>query len=89
MGATIGHIAKYLAIRYRCESEMTEEQNISNDAENPVSNCLFPFTIYIAAGPGQYNPIPGSATLEQVDEQYWKVNRPLEIYYAYKVNPSS
>ncbi|XP_015765334.1 PREDICTED: E3 ubiquitin-protein ligase RING2-like, partial [Acropora digitifera] len=40
------------------------------------------FTIYIASTPGQYTPLPGSMILDYVNEKYWKVNKPLEMYYA-------
>ena len=40
------------------------------------------YTIYIASTPGNFSVLNGSMTLEQVNEKYWKVNRPLEMYYA-------
>nr|XP_027196636.1 E3 ubiquitin-protein ligase RING2-like [Dermatophagoides pteronyssinus] len=98
--ATINHIAKYLKMRYNFESSEDDctRNNNDNDDDNDNdvvdnkdtnSSSAFPFTLYIAAGPGQYNPLQGSITLAQVDEQYWKINKPLELFYAYKVNPTS
>ena len=65
------------------------DTNQSTSNSSTTSSSAFPFTLYIAAGPGQYNPLQGSITLAQVDEQYWKINKPLELFYAYKVNPTS
>lgn len=94
--ATIDHIAKYLKIRYNFESSEEERGSDRNENESNHSdskdfnkNEMFPFTLYIAAGPGQYNPLQGSVTLAQIDEDYWKLNKPLELFYAYKVNPTS
>ncbi|KAF7494760.1 E3 ubiquitin-protein ligase RING2 [Sarcoptes scabiei] len=94
--ATIDHIAKYLKIRYNFESSEEERESDRNENESNHSdskdfnkNEMFPFTLYIAAGPGQYNPLQGSVTLAQIDEDYWKLNKPLELFYAYKVNPTS
>lgn len=46
------------------------------------------FTMYIAGGPGQFNPVPGELNLAQVHEKFWRVNKPLELYYAYKMEPA-
>ena len=57
-----------------------------------AKSSTYPFTIYIAAGPGQYNPIPGNMSLQQVLERYWTSERerkPLELFYAYKVKPTT
>ena len=40
------------------------------------------YTIYIASTPGNFTTLTGSMTLEQVNEKYWKVNKPLEMYFA-------
>ena len=40
------------------------------------------YTIYIASTPGHFTVLTGSMTLEQVNEKYWKVNKPLEMYFA-------
>ncbi|KAI2796069.1 hypothetical protein BLOT_016081, partial [Blomia tropicalis] len=83
--ATIDHIAKYLQIRHNMENG-----NCDKEIGNGIAdNNNWPYTIYAAGGPGQYNPIRGSMTLSQVCEQYWKhqsPNRPLQLFYAYKMN---
>ncbi|XP_018543881.1 E3 ubiquitin-protein ligase RING2-A isoform X1 [Lates calcarifer] len=40
------------------------------------------YTIYIMTRGGQFSTLNGSLTLELVNEKYWKVRRPLELYYA-------
>ncbi|XP_075590985.1 E3 ubiquitin-protein ligase RING2 [Dermatophagoides farinae] len=97
--ATINHIAKYLKMRYNFESSEDDDgvrndddhhhNNTNNGIKTGDKSMHFHFTLYIAAGPGQYNPLQGSVTLSQVDDQYWKANKPLELFYAYKVNPTS
>ena len=42
------------------------------------------YDIYIAVSPGNFTLVSGSLLLEQVNEKYWKVNKPLEMYYAQK-----
>ena len=38
--------------------------------------------IFIATSPGNFAHLNGSMTLDQVNEKYWKVNKPLEMYYS-------
>ncbi len=40
------------------------------------------YTIYINSTPGNFTTVNGSMTLEQVNDKYWKVNKPLEMYYS-------
>ncbi|KAK6323741.1 hypothetical protein J4Q44_G00060800 [Coregonus suidteri] len=40
------------------------------------------YTIYITTSGGQFSTLNGSLTLELVNEKYWKVRKPLELYYA-------
>ncbi|XP_049329141.1 E3 ubiquitin-protein ligase RING2-A-like [Astyanax mexicanus] len=40
------------------------------------------YTIYITTAEGQFSTLNGSLTLELVNEKYWKVTKPLELYYA-------
>uniref|UniRef100_A0A4W5RXT6 RING-type E3 ubiquitin transferase n=2 Tax=Hucho hucho TaxID=62062 RepID=A0A4W5RXT6_9TELE len=40
------------------------------------------YTIYITTLGGQFSTLNGSLTLELVNEKYWKVRKPLELYYA-------
>ncbi|XP_031559876.1 E3 ubiquitin-protein ligase RING2-like isoform X2 [Actinia tenebrosa] len=76
--ASVDHLAKYLAMRLALESKTNE--GTSNGQEPLTENTNF--TIYIASTPGQYTQLAGSMSLEHVNEKYWKVNKPLEMYYA-------
>ncbi|XP_034401578.1 E3 ubiquitin-protein ligase RING2-A-like isoform X1 [Cyclopterus lumpus] len=40
------------------------------------------YTIYIMTRGGQFSTLNGSLTLELVNEKYWKVRKPLELFYA-------
>lgn len=76
--ATVDHLSKYLAMRL----SLDKQQAFPNS--EPLS--LNPFFIYIAVTPGQFLPLNGNQSLDQVNEKYWKVNKPLEMYYSYKIN---
>lgn len=72
---SVDHLSKYLAMRLALDK-------LEQDASAPRS--VPPFTIYIAVTPGQFTPLSGNMTLDQVNEKYWKVNKPLEMYYAHR-----
>ncbi|CAO2634528.1 E3 ubiquitin-protein ligase RING2 [Lemmus lemmus] len=77
--ATVAHLAKYLAVRVALEElESKGESNQMNlDAASEKQ-----YTIYVATASGQFTVLNGSFSLELVSEKYWKVNKPLELYYA-------
>lgn len=52
-----------------------ESSSLSNISEKQ-------YTIYIMTRGGQFPTLNGSLTLELVNEKYWKVRKPLELYYA-------
>ncbi|XP_029918950.1 E3 ubiquitin-protein ligase RING2-A isoform X2 [Myripristis murdjan] len=52
-----------------------EASSLSNISEKQ-------YTIYITTTGGQFSTLNGSLTLELVNEKYWKVRKPLELYYA-------
>lgn len=60
----------------------TNPNNCDNNQELDTSI----FTIYVAAGPGEFQPLLGQTTLDQVNEKFWRHNKPLELYYAYKMS---
>ena len=39
--------------------------------------------IYIASVPGQMTAVATNMSLTQVNEKYWKVNKPLEMFYRF------
>lgn len=80
INATVDHLVKYLSMRHMldCNSNGTTEEN---HKLNETSSEPSLFTIYIAAGPGQFQPLLGQMTLEQINEKFWRVNKPLELFY--------
>ncbi|XP_038211699.1 E3 ubiquitin-protein ligase RING1 [Zerene cesonia] len=72
--ASVDHLSKYLAMRL----------TLDLDAELPEAYRLLNFCIYVAPSPGQFVPLAGSQTLRQINDKYWKVNKPLEMYYSWK-----
>ncbi|XP_046393945.1 E3 ubiquitin-protein ligase RING1 [Ischnura elegans] len=70
--ATVDHLSKYLAVR------------LTLDLDSEIPNSPLNFCIYIAPTPGQYVVLNGNQTLRQVNEKFWKVNKPLEMYYSWK-----
>ncbi|GAB1604931.1 E3 ubiquitin-protein ligase RING2-A-like [Argonauta hians] len=69
--ATVDHLSKYLAIRLSVENG-----SLSTPAENNK------YMIFIATSPGNFAHLSGSMTLDQVNDKYWKVNKPLEMFYS-------
>ena len=100
--ATIGHVIKYLCLRYQTDNGM----------DTPPDDSLI--TICVAKGPGQYMPLlslnngqsagqgknqrpngsinsqepdPTSKTLLEVKQEHFKhSDRPIEFHYAYNIN---
>ncbi|KAG8223478.1 hypothetical protein J437_LFUL001972 [Ladona fulva] len=70
--ATVDHLSKYLAVR------------LALDLDSEIPSSPLNFCIYIAPTPGQYVVLSGNQTLRQVNEKFWKVNKPLEMYYSWK-----
>lgn len=74
--ATVDHLSKYLAMRLTLDLE----------AELSETHKLVNFCIYIAPQPMQLVVLSGNQSLQQVNEKFWKVNKPLEMYYSWKRN---
>ena len=72
--ATVDHLHKYLAMRL----------TLDLDSQLPTTHSLLNFCIYISPTTGQYVQLNGNQTLGQVNDKYWKVNKPLEMYYSWK-----
>lgn len=72
----VDHLSKYLAMRLALDYKKNEPQG----ADGPSASTRY--IIYIASTPGQYTVLNGSMTLELVNKKYWKVNKPLEMFYA-------
>ncbi|XP_048058156.1 E3 ubiquitin-protein ligase RING2-A-like isoform X1 [Megalobrama amblycephala] len=88
--ATVDHLSKYLALRIALEDSQSETQANRNMEGEPgaTSNSSLQdvsekqFTIYISTTGGQFSTLNGSLTLELVNEKFWKVCKPLELFYA-------
>ncbi|XP_037329717.2 E3 ubiquitin-protein ligase RING2-A-like [Pungitius pungitius] len=83
--ATVDHLSKYLALRIALEDRQTE--GATEEAGGPGGEGLRnisekQYTIYIMTRGGQFSTLNGSLTLELVNEKYWKVRKPLELFYA-------
>ncbi|XP_073815881.1 E3 ubiquitin-protein ligase Sce [Musca autumnalis] len=72
--ATVDHLSKYLALRMTLDlgSELPEQYRMLN------------LCIYIAPQPSQLVILNGNQTLHQVNEKFWKVNKPMEMFYSWK-----
>uniref|UniRef100_A0A671PQ08 RING-type E3 ubiquitin transferase n=1 Tax=Sinocyclocheilus anshuiensis TaxID=1608454 RepID=A0A671PQ08_9TELE len=75
--ATVDHLSKYLALRVALEegSSGTPEGALRHVSEKQ-------FTIYISTAAGQFTTLNGSLTLELVNQKFWKLCKPLELFYA-------
>nr|XP_032832203.1 E3 ubiquitin-protein ligase RING2 [Petromyzon marinus] len=84
--ATVDHLSKYLAMRLALE----EQQRVgpAGKAAGTVEGASEKqYTIYIATTGGQFTTLNGSLSLDKVNEKYWKVNKPMELYYAPTKDP--
>jgi len=68
----VDHLSKYLAMR------------LTLDLESEIPDSLTNFCIYISPAPNQYIVLSGLQTLDDVNEKFWKVNQPLEMFYSWK-----
>ncbi|XP_058475009.1 E3 ubiquitin-protein ligase RING2-A-like isoform X2 [Solea solea] len=82
--ATVDHLSKYLALRIALEDRRTNEETQDRGREGSSLSQVSEkqYTIYIITQGGQFSTLNGSLTLELVNEKYWKVRKPLELYYA-------
>ncbi|XP_023126012.2 E3 ubiquitin-protein ligase RING2-A-like [Amphiprion ocellaris] len=87
--ATVDHLSKYLALRIALEERRSdgevedrgrEEGGEGGSSLSSISEKQY--TIYILTRGGQFSTLNGSLTLELVNDKYWKVRKPLELYYA-------
>lgn len=52
------------------------------DISDPSTAEESKYAIFISSNGENYAPLAGNMTLDQVNDKYWKVNKPLEMYYA-------
>ncbi|KAB1258562.1 E3 ubiquitin-protein ligase RING2 [Camelus dromedarius] len=77
--ATVDHLSKYLAVRLALEELRSKGESHQMNLDTASEKQ---YTIYIATASGQFTVLNGSFSLELVSEKYWKVNKPMELYYA-------
>ncbi|XP_034016651.1 E3 ubiquitin-protein ligase RING2-A-like isoform X2 [Thalassophryne amazonica] len=87
--ATVDHLSKYLALRIALEDKQTKGEveeagggGASAEGSGLSTISEKQYTIYIMTRAGQFSTLNGSLSLELVNEKYWKVRKPLELYYA-------
>ncbi|CAD6993580.1 E3 ubiquitin-protein ligase RING1 isoform X2 [Ceratitis capitata] len=72
--ATVDHLSQYLAMRL----------TLDLGSDLPEAYRMLNFCIYIAPQPQQLVILNGNQTLHQVNDKFWKVNKPMEMYYSWK-----
>ena len=77
--ATVEHLVKYLSMRHKLDCPANG--NDAQDVKDPEESL---FTLYLATGPGQFQPLIPTMTLDQVSDKNTR-NKPLEFHYAYKL----
>jgi len=95
--ALVEHLCKYLAMRIGLDLASTSKKQSDpthiNGSSLPVSSssstnakdqAVKDLTIYIASVPGQMTPLGTPLSLTQVNEKYWKVNKPMEMFYSFR-----
>ncbi|KAK7112637.1 hypothetical protein V1264_012065 [Littorina saxatilis] len=75
--ATVEHLSKYLAIRLNLD----EHEPSPEDSPSPAGSSQDKYTIFVCSQPGILTPLGPNMTLEQVNEKYWKINKPMEMFY--------
>jgi len=81
INATVDHLVKYLSVRHILDSNTNGTATDENHKLDVLCSETPLFTVYVAAGPGQFQPLLGQMTLEQINEKFWRVNKPLELFY--------
>ncbi|KAJ3609054.1 hypothetical protein NHX12_023581 [Muraenolepis orangiensis] len=90
--ATVDHLSKYLALRIALEEGQSQPTDGEEEdgGRGPRDKGRSPsltdvsekqYTIYITTGE-QFSTLNGSLTLELVNQKFWKIRKPLELYYA-------
>lgn len=81
--ATVEHLVKYLSMRHKLDS-ITNGISESQEVKDASDESLF--TLYLATGPGQFQPLQSNMALEEIITDKNAKARPLELVYAYKLN---
>lgn len=94
--ALVEHLCKYLAMRVdqhlSCRLQNNDwkhmkglkEKGKSSSNQSGSSPIVTELTLHFATIPGKWRQLTPSMTLRQVNEKYWKVNKPMEMFYSFK-----
>ena len=75
--STVNHFIKYLKIRLALDDPETKCSELSGSDLGQFFNIKI-----IPSGSADYVDLSGEMTLESVVAQYWKLNKPLKLYFA-------
>lgn len=67
----VGHLNKYLTMR------------LSLDYGPDISECGLRFLIYVAPSENQFILLDDDQSLRNVQDKFWKVKKPLEMFYSF------
>ena len=92
--AMVEHLCKYLAMRIALDLQPSMPKKETAAAAAPSSsssaggetNLVKDLTIFISPAPNQLTPLAQNLSLAQVNEKYWKVNKPMEMVYSFQRN---
>jgi len=85
--ASIDHMSQYLALRLASDLGLNPADQIP-PSPLPAEKEVVGLKIYIYQTPGpgtELTELTGPETLEMVIEDYWKVLKPMELYYEFEV----
>jgi len=82
--ATMTHLSKYLWTRLCVEgatSATSETASTATSSNTPEASNESEFQLFIHQSKNTYHQLDSNLTLDQAIEQYWKQNRPIELFY--------
>ncbi len=84
--ALVEHLCKYLAMRIALDLDAKKPaaDGAASTSSTSANSSVKDLTIYIVVTPGQLTPLTTSLSLTQVNEKYWNVNKPMEMFYSFK-----
>eukprot|EP00096_Caligus_rogercresseyi_P013402 TRINITY_DN6058_c0_g1_i1.p1 TRINITY_DN6058_c0_g1~~TRINITY_DN6058_c0_g1_i1.p1 ORF type:complete len:341 (-),score=105.25 TRINITY_DN6058_c0_g1_i1:501-1523(-) len=87
--ALVEHLCKYLAMRISLDlppdsTESKPGRSPSSGAGSGSNHNVSDLIIHICTGNATYVPLNGTLSLSEVNDRYWKVNKPMEMFYSFK-----
>jgi len=73
--ASMGHLAKFLSVRNNIEKQSTGSADGSQETELTYMISIVP------PGETEHQELSGELSLEQVHGQFWKENRPMDMFF--------